>query len=487
MKALVAQFIFESNTFNPQEAELEIFTAHGVWAVGEPAVRSWIVETPTQLSGSVEELKSAGWDVHPLLAVCGTPAGRLSASAFAQIRDVLKSELQSHFPADAILLHLHGAACAVGEDDTEGNLLEMVRIEMGFVGRLVLSLDLHANVTQKMVRHADAITAYRTMPHTDFVETGRRAARFVTKPIQTQRTLAKIAALIPPTGTNDRNGPFAEVLLMARALEEVTGIIDVSIFPTQPWMNVAEMGSSIVVTSLAGSSHEEDIRQFAEFWYGQRFKWQNGVLSWEDICQKLAQPATQPWILADVADATTGGAAGGSAEALRQLWKLRYQLSGRVLLHVVDLETIAAAARGEHTFHLGNERFLIEARVVYLGDMRYRARGKSYHGIEFSHGPAAVLEAGQLTIVVCSSGALCADPAFYECLGLKPTEALAVQVKSLMGWKTGYEVSWERGLLFDSGGITTLDFATLPFDSDLQHLYPLTHTTPQPVILWPFD
>ena len=486
MKALLAHFIFESNTFHPAEAGLDNFQQGGVWLTGEAQVREWMGRVESQLSGSMEILSAAGWEGVPVFAAtCATPAGRLSGECFFTLRDTLRESLREGLPADGVILHLHGAASATGEDDVEGALIEMVRTELAFTGRLVVSLDLHANVTRRMLSHADALTAYRTMPHTDFVETGRRAARLLLDDRPKIRSLVKIPALIPPTDTCDSHGRFAEILREARALEEVPGILDVSLFPVQPWMDVEEMGSAVVATTLAGSDDAGAVSKLAEVWYAQRHEWQTGIRSWEEILSTLAKPNDAgPWILVDASDATTGGSSGESAEAVMKLWDLGNELPGEVLLHVVDPEAAKAAALGARDFVLGSQRFPVRAEVIFTGEGIYRPRGKSYTGIEFSMGQAAVLAAGKLRIVVCSRGSLCADPAFYECLGLDPERALAVQVKSMMGWRAGYGAEASRGLVFDGAGSTSLDFQRLPFTGQRRELYPIRKESPQPLILW---
>jgi microcystin degradation protein MlrC len=440
----------------------------------------------SQLSGSMEILSAAGWEAVPVFAAtCATPAGRLGGECFFTLRETLRESLLEGLPADGVILHLHGAASATGEDDVEGALIEMVRTELAFTGRLVVSLDLHANVTRRMLSHADALTAYRTMPHTDFVETGRRAARLLLDDRPKVRSLVKIPALIPPTDTCDSQGRFAEILRQARALEEVPGILDVSLFPVQPWMDVEEMGSAVVSTTLAGSDDAGAVSKLAEAWYAQRHEWQTGICGWEEILGALAKPNDAgPWILVDASDATTGGSSGESAEAVMRLWDLGNELPGEVLLHVVDPEAAKSAALGARNFMLGSQRFPVRAEVVFSCEGIYRPRGRSYTGIEFSMGQAAVLAAGKLRIVVCSRGSLCADPAFYECLGLDPERALAVQVKSMMGWRAGYGAEASRGLVFDGAGSTSLDFQRLPFTGQRRELYPIRKEPSQPLILW---
>lgn len=486
MRAALAQFIFESNTFNPRAGELDLFTQGGTWLDDEAAVRDWCARADSQLAGSLTVLESAGWTTRPVwAAVCGAPGGRLSPGCFQTIRATLRERLRAALPADAILLHLHGAVCAVGEDDVEGNLLEMVRRELGFTGRLVVSLDLHANVTPRMLAHADAVTAYRTFPHVDFRATGERAAALVLDGRRTVRTLAKMAALIPPTDTYHAHGPFAEILARARELETRPGVLEVSVFPVQPWMDIAELGTSVVVTATEAADVRGAAAALAEEWYAQRGRWRTLLRPWDSIRESLRAHGSGPWILVDSADATTGGSSGASAEALAQLWPGRNEFPGEVLLWVVDPAAVAAAERGESRLCLGDQKFAVDgAAVVFAGEGRYRARGRAYTGQEFSMGRAVVLAAGQLRIVVSSRGTLGADPAFFECLGLAPEAALGVQVKSLMGWRAGYDAAPERGLVFDGPGATSLNFSRLPFTGARRELFPLTQSPLVPVSLW---
>lgn len=481
MKVLLAQFIYESNTFSPRLADLANFQQGGSWCVGEDAVRAWARSVDSQLTSSLRVLEDAGWETQPVFAtMCGSPSGRLTRPCFGAIRETLKQQLLTALPADVIVLHLHGAACAEGEDDVEGNLLEMVREEVGFRGHLVLSLDMHANITRRMVQRANAITAYRTMPHCDFRETGERAARLAMQTQPTVRAVAKIAALIPPTDTNHTEGRFASMLSLASDAEQDPDIFDVSLFPVQPWMDVAEMGSAVVVTGQ-GKKPLRIARQLAETWYAQRHEWQTGLMEWKFILERLQTPTAKPWILVDTADATTGGSTGGSAEALKRLLPYAHSLAGPVLLYVVDPVAVDAALRGETDFRVGDPPVELDAEVIHTGDGRFHARGKAYHGMEFSMGRIAVLRCGQIHLLVSCDSTLAADPAQYECAGLNPDAALAVQAKSHRGWIAGYEAEANRGLIFDGPGCCSLNFQALPFTRERRRLYPIDDNPPEPI------
>lgn len=488
MKAVVAQFIFESNTFNPQTTGIERFERGGTWLADEEAVRSWSARTRLQTEGSLEVLRDAGWEAAPVFAaICGSPAGRLSLECHARLRSSLIEAVARALPADGVILHLHGAVCAVDEDDIEGRLVERVRRGLGYSGPLVLSLDLHANVTRRMLANVDAVTAYRTMPHSDFFETGVRAARMVLRGRRPRvRTLAKIAALIPPTDTHHREGRFARILARAREIESLPGIEDVSVFPVQPWLDVPELGSSVVVTGDDAETARREAARLAEEWYAQRWEWETGVMAWDDIRARLSCRRAEPWILVDVADATTGGSTGSSAEALRQLLPVAGSLQGEVLLWVVDRSTVAAAeGKRRGRFRIGTPPVEWEADVVWEGEAQYRSRGDSYKGQIFSLGRTVVLASGRLRVVVSSEPVFGADPALYECVNLSPGEALAVQAKSFMGWRAGFGAAADRGLVFDGPGYSSLRFKDLPFDGDRRaRLFPLTENPPQPVAVW---
>ncbi len=485
MKAAIAQFIFETNTFAPTAAEVDVFKDGGVWCDTEQDVRAWAAGTNSQMQGSIVALEAGGWETTPgFVAVCRSPAGRLSESCFEEVRDSLLAGLKAAAPFDVAILHLHGAAAAVGEDDTEGHILERVRTELGFDGLLVLSLDLHANFTRRMLQHVDAVTAYQTFPHMDFRETGERAAKLALMGGPYRLAVAKIAALVPPTDSTHIEGHFADILIRARVLERHANVVDVCILPVQPWMDIDEMGSSVVITATDTGSPLAELEALANEWYAQRCDWDARLLEWPVIIETLKRGEHRPRVLVDAADGTSGGSPGTSAEALRQLLPFKEELPGKVLLWVVCPATVEAAGNGTTRFVTGDPPVEWEGEVSWTGEGNYRARGKAYTGLEFSMGRAAVIESGQLQMVACTYPALSPDPAFYECVGLKPDNALAVQTKSMTGWMAGFEMDWEQGLPFNGPGACSLDFAMMPFKGSAKELFPMNPEPGRPVEIW---
>ena len=486
MKAVCVQFLYETNDFVEERAELTNFTELGVWLEGEEAVRAWIRQSDSTIRGSVETLEGQGWRTAPVfVAQCGTPGGRLSSRCYGSIRDVVKCHIASALPADALLMHLHGAACAEEIDDPEGDLLEMVRDEIGYQGRLILTLDLHANVTRKMAAHADAVTAYRTNPHTDIYLTGKRSAALAIKEGPFSIAVAKIAALIPPPAINHKLGHFRELLDLVDEEERSNNVYDISLLSVQPWLNIAESGLSVVVTGSESMTAGRIAMRLAEIWYGNRAQWKTGLMEWKEILGKLRQPRDTPWIIADTADATTGGAKGNSAALISRLLPHAESLKGPVLLQIVDPETYDNALNGDRKFILGSQRLPFDPDEVSLHEGRFRARGQSYHGVEFRTDGIALLRKGEFFVLVCNKATLGnTDPAFFESVGINPFRALAVQVKSFTGWKSGYSLDDGNGLYYDGEGVTSLRFESLPFNEEIRRLFPFQSDPQEAIKIW---
>lgn len=489
MKALLALFSYEANTFNPEVNTVEAaFHQNGVWRVGAAEVRDWASRGQGELTGSMAYLEERNWTAAPVFAASArAPGGRLDADGYRTLRDTLHHAFAAALPADAIMLHLHGAACAVGVDDPEGDLLAMVRTELGFEGRVAVSLDLHGNITRKMLAHADVITAFRTFPHTDLHATGRRTAALALQPNANTCAVAKLGMLLPPTATHDHAGDFARMQALARQAEEAADIDDVALLPVQPWLDIAEFGSSVVVTGR-GDGPARVARALAEDWYAHRACYPDGLMSMAAILQKLEEKRHRPWILVDTADAITGGSSGHSAFVLQALLPHADSFCAPILLQVVDPETVDRAMAGQTSFHIGDQKVPVRASRVRTAEGRYAPRGRSYRGIETSMRGAAVIETGQLHIVAAREPTLgVTDPAFYECVGLDPESALAVQVKSLTGWMAGYEGSRDQGLYVDGSGATSLNFKALPFLPPNDRIFPIVDHDSPPLQIWTSD
>ena len=148
---------------------------------------------------SSRQAETEGWDLVPTIFAAATPSAHVTDDAFERIAKAMIDGLASAGKLDAVYLDLHGAMVTEHLDDGEGEILARVRKVIGNDIPLVVSLDLHANVTPEMVEHADALIAYRTYPHVDMADTGRACARHLATAAEDEAALGKgVSAIAVP-------------------------------------------------------------------------------------------------------------------------------------------------------------------------------------------------------------------------------------------------------------------------------------------------
>jgi microcystin degradation protein MlrC len=171
MKIFVAGFHHETNTFAPSPADWDAFNAGAGYPayVRGPAMLERMQGMSLAIGGFAESARAQGWTLLPSVWAGAMPSNRITADAFERLAGEITDDLRAalRVGADAVYLDLHGAAMAEGFADAEGELLERLRALADADLPIVASLDLHANVTARMLRHASAMTAYRTYPHVD--------------------------------------------------------------------------------------------------------------------------------------------------------------------------------------------------------------------------------------------------------------------------------------------------------------------------------
>lgn len=194
----------ETNTFAAVQATLTDFEAADAWPglTRGPALIGAVAGINLPAYGFIAEANWLGYEIVPLLWASATPSAQVTEHAYEQIVGMLLEDLDRAGPVDAIYLDLHGAMVCTHLDDGEGELLRRIRMQVGADLPLVASLDFHANVTELMVEQSSAMLCYRTYPHVDMEESGRRMAHLCHRVIERAgkplgKALRKLPYLIP--------------------------------------------------------------------------------------------------------------------------------------------------------------------------------------------------------------------------------------------------------------------------------------------------
>ena len=197
MKILVAGFQHETNTFAPTVASYESFVRGEDFPAlvrGDEVLSLLNVNIP--IGGFINHVHLHGHDVLPVIWAGAGASAHVTKDAYERIvGEILQAVKTASY--DAIYLDLHGAMVAQHVDDGEGELLARIRAIIGSEMKIVVSIDSHANVTSQMLEQANGVVAYRTYPHIDMAETGRRAGELLLAIIREKAPIHYVARRIP--------------------------------------------------------------------------------------------------------------------------------------------------------------------------------------------------------------------------------------------------------------------------------------------------
>src|SRR5258706_2066215 len=181
-RVLAARFMHETNTFSVVNTDLTAFRRRDFHRDNE--IPTAYRGTRSAFGATFEAADKYDWQlVHPI-STAATPSGLVTRDAFETVVDLMVRAAAEQGPFDGVLLHLHGAMVTETHEDGEGELLARLRGVIGPNLPVVVTLDLHANVTQAMVEHASALIAFRTYPHIDAYERALQGADLLERAMQ---------------------------------------------------------------------------------------------------------------------------------------------------------------------------------------------------------------------------------------------------------------------------------------------------------------
>lgn len=482
-RVLVGCLFQEGDSFAQGHTAWDMFDIAGV-LLGDELRRDRLPEGK-ELASAWDLLGAAGVEIVPSVFGWAPPGPPVEASAYQRLADGIVERVD--VTLDGVYLQLHGSMVVNGLDDPEGQLLERIRARLRPGVPIAASFDLHATMTTARARALDILTAYGTSPHIDLVRTGQDAARTLLAAMrgEVQPVLgwAPLAMTAPADRHDDGFAPFAELMTACRDAEREPGVLAAAILPSQPWVDVPDLGwSTVVTTDDDRDLADRTARRLAMLAWDRREAFLTGrrLPIADALAEALAGPA--PYVVSDAGDATNGGSRGDSTELLRAALS---HTRRRIMLTVTDpavAVVLAEAAIGTTaTVTLGtgapgtyHEATTVRGTVLAHPEGRFRYQHPFSRGLPGDLGTCAVLGIGELRVVVHSLPVGLIDPAPYIGAGLDPADAEVIQAKSHISYRTGFEPVTVRSVVAETPGPTTADLASLPW-----------RRRPRP--LWPFE
>ncbi len=451
-RVLVCGIVQESNSFNPILATLEDFAEYGIY-VGNEILASDTNRGAT-VDGMLRVLDDNKFITVPGVSIRATSGGPVSDNVVEWFLDKTITAINMADKLDGVLVSLHGATMSASSGDVCGDILEKIRQTVGEDVVISASFDLHANITEKMIKNTDYISGYQTYPHLDHYEVGLRAVELLTahlngKPAKVARV--EIPMIAPAHGYTTTKGGLAKLMARAEDMKNSGKIIDYSIFQVQPWLDTQNMSSTVIITAKDEKIATTVAKELAKDEFALRHELLGTPLMEisEVIKKALNNKSGKPIVLVDSADSPNAGACSDSAAVLEALLPYRDELKCAVA--VSDIPAVDKAfelgvgATADFTLgakvapKLSKPVAVKNAVVKSLHDGTFYMYGPQERGQLRNIGKTAVLQAGNILINVSCHGKCEGDIAFYRSFGIEPELCDLVCVKACTSFRAGYE------------------------------------------------
>lgn len=488
MRIAIGQLWQETNTFNPRPTTRRDYEDFGVLRGAELVERMAEVN---ELGAFIQTLRA--WPERPeivgLVRLPAWPSGLATRETFEWIQAEFLAALDAAGPVDAVLLALHGALVADGVPDVEGTILAAIRARIGRHTPLVATLDLHTNITQAMVDHADTLVIFHTAPHIDVFETGVRGAnalrRIVIDGARPTTAFVKLPLVVPAERANTQD-PMSASFHLRQQLEQCEQqppVLAAGLATVQPWLDIPELGTSVLVTTDNDSALAQRLAQEIATQVWESREAYLPELTDLSTAVRAAHTAAGLTVISDSADATTSGAPGDSNQVLREL--LKFDWDRQVLVPLVAPEvveqsrlngvgsTITAVLGGRYDPY--STPLTLPVRVERLFDGRFVISGHLAKNLPIDMGPCAVLRhASGVSLLITSRSGPHFAPEFFRAAGFDPFGPGVLIAKSPCGFRAAYQSRAQQIFVARVPGCARSDFWQLAY-------------TQIPAGLWPWD
>ncbi|MSO77209.1 MAG: M81 family peptidase [Alphaproteobacteria bacterium] len=460
---------------------------------------------PAEIPGFVQAMNKAGpWQPVPILLTSCEPGGPIEAGFFRECLAKIRAGLTTELPFDAVYISNHGAMTATDGPDPDGELYALVREIAGPKTPVIATIDLHANISERMVDSADAIISYRTNPHVDQRERAADAADFIRRRLAGEtwaKAFIRLPIVAPSVTLLSARGGYCDAINAGQAMlgPDLPLVSAVGGFV---YGDIPKNGMSIIAYGKAEQAAAAARTLAGQLW-AERERFLVHLLPLRSAIERAVaagRVAGPPVLcLADCADNPGGGGRGNATDLLEGLIQAKAErvLMGNFVDAAVASQCHAAGigAKIEVTFNADNADDFgrrVPAKIEVLGLSAGRVVGRRgvAAGRAQNLGPAAAVRLGDITMTVISRRVQCADPMHFETFGLAIPDYRTLVVKSRGHFRAGFDEFFrdEQITEVDARGLTSQVLANFDFRHLPRPVYPLdldTAWTPPTSVLRP--
>lgn len=443
--------------------------------------------TGTIHGGYLAGAEQAGFELLPLLSVHAQPSGRVEDSTFDELLSLFLDRLRQVMPVDGVLLDLHGAMVTVSHEDAEGVFIDAVRAAVGPDVPVVVTLDLHANITSRMAQAATCIIGFDTYPHVDMFERGVEAAHLIARIVrgEVQPTMAfrQLPLITLPPMQCTLREPMISLMQRVFEMEAEPGMLTATVAMGFPFADIRDAGVTVLVTTNNDLAlAERQAERLAGWIWELRDELQPKLTSVEEIIRFSRENQDGLVIYADGSDNPGGGAPCDGTVVLQALIDanfegavvgILYDRETAIQAHAAGVGQTISARIGGKTDDLHGKPVEVEAYVRCLSDGHFIYHGPMRRGMVGEFGPMALLVIGGVEVVVASRRQQLMDAEMVRVVGVTPEHRKLLVVKSAVHFRADLGPLASHIFDADTPGIHRPDFAAFQFQNLRRPIYPL--------------
>ena len=483
---LCGQFKQETNRYAPGVSNRDAYKAREYFW-GEEQVRQAFCGSKGELGAFFDALDGMqDCNLIPVMALNASPGPVTAQDVWEEVAEGFVKAIDARSQVDGILLALHGAMVTEQLEDGEGFLLQRIREKVGKDVPIVATLDLHANITERMVENATALVTCDYYPHTDFYEAGLRAAdvlyQAVTGKAKPVMGYQKLPMLFPFVIT--AIGPIVPLLNKAQELWKSGVLMSASICHGFFHSDIHDLGAAVLTVADGNRTlaQEKADSLAAEIWE-QREHLQRKFYTPEEAVKFAMEAKEGPIVLGDVADNPGSGATMDSVVLLKKL--LEENAKNVAVAGICDPQVVQQAKKAgvgaKITVELGGKQapeitggsILCEAVVEKLTDGVFQNQGVMFHGVQVNFGQCALLRIGDVQVIVCSNHTQPYDLEIYRHCGIDPKEKHILVVKSAVHFRADFGTIAKEILDVETPALGCMRPQMLPLAYCRRPIYPL--------------
>ena len=478
MRIAVGGFMHETNTFVPTPTTWNDFVRAGPWPTvteGE-AILTVFRGINLAIAHFMQTAEAAGHVMVPLAWAAAQPAGRVTDDAFKRMADKLVAGLNAARP-DAVFLELHGAMVTESYDDGEGELLRRVRAAVGPDVPLLVSLDLHANVSAEMVELTDFISSYRTYPHIDWGASGARCAKWLDRVAawkRPARVLRQAPFLIPVTAGCTYVEPSGGLYEELKRIEAETGV-HLSLNMGFPPADIRDVGPSVI----AYGAEQTAVDAAADRLFAALLAAEGGFAAHQPLpvaeavaeAMRIARTASRPVVLADTQDNPGAGAPSNTTGMIAELLR---QSAERAVVGILHDPQAAAAAReggvgatldrlGGGGEGAGQAPLPGPWRVAAISHGRFKGTSPMLRAAITDMGPTALFEQNGVAVLAATIRQQPIHRETFTHLGVDLSSRAIIGLKSSAHFRSGFQEIAQQVIVCLAPGVNLEDPASFRF------------------------